>query len=217
MTKRLYSVALFITIALAIVGCSYNQNIKDSVNGYLEAIKEFRISEIEDYMSIKQEDIISEYISQNLQDDIPNPSKALDLLRTITSKIEYNIVSINTKGEKSTVVINIKTVDSKHILKESYPGISKYVSIKEGKNISEGKTYLQLNKTAFDRMTDIIMNNINDPKTPYIENKVKLHLTYNKKNGRWIVNKDKKMVDDLQNAILGDFPDVLKKLKSEKM
>lgn len=217
MTKKFYAIILFITILLTIVGCTPSQSIKDSVNGYLEAIKEFRISEIEDYMSETDKDVISEYISQNLQSDVPNPSKALDLLRTVTSKIEYNIVSINTKDDKASVIVNIKTIDSKYTLKESYSDIAKYYSVKEGSHISDGKTYIKIKKKNFDKMTDRVMDNINDPKAPYIENKVKLQLTYNKKNGRWIVDKDKKMINDLQNAILGDYPYVLKKLKREKM
>jgi len=217
MTKRLYPIVLFITIVFTIVGCSSNEIVKNTVNGYLEAIKQSRINEIEDYMSIVEEDIISEYISNSLQNDVPNPSKVLDLVRTITSKIEYSIVSANTKEENATVVVNIKTVDSKYVIKESYTSIANYISINKGLNIPEGKAYTKIKKKTFDEMTDTIMENVNDPKVPYIENKVELQLIYDKNSGRWIINNDKKTIDDLLNAILGDFPDVLEKLKSDKL
>lgn len=216
MIKKLYTVVLIIVIILSIVGCSSSQRIGDSVNGYLEAIKEFRISEVEDYMSMTQGNIINEFIPQNEKYEIINQSKGLDLLKTITSKIEYDIISINTKGKKAAVIVNIRAVDSQYALKESYSDIINYFSIQNGNNIPEGKNYIQARKMAFDKMTYTIMENINNPKSPYIENRVKLNLTYNKKSGRWTVDKDEKIMRDLLNAVSGNFPKALEKVYCEK-
>lgn len=196
--KRIISIFLIILLTFTVVGCNKN-NPEDTVESYLNAIKNGDIENLEQY-------VVEEDDDNNLElSEIDEDDKIKKAFSKAYSKLEYEVLNVETNGDKAKVETRIKAPNLGEVmsatLAEILPGVFED-AFEESFSENPEETF---DETALEKqMIDVFAKNINKNDISPVENTVKIDLV--KEDDKWLIKVD----ENLENGLTGNLIEALK-------
>lgn len=196
--KRIISIFLIILLTFTVVGCNKN-NPEDTVESYLNAIKNGDIENLEQY-------VVEEDDDNNLElSEIDEDDKIKKAFSKAYSKLEYEVLNVETNGDKAKVETRIKAPNLGEVmsatLAEILPGVFED-AFEESFSENPEETF---DETALEKqMIDVFAKNINKDDISLVENTVKIDLV--KEDDKWLIKVD----ENLENGLTGNLIEALK-------
>lgn len=196
--KRIISIFLIILLTFTVVGCNKN-NPEDTVESYLNAIKNGDVENLEQY-------VVEEDDDNNLElSEIDEDDKIKKAFSKAYSKLEYEVLNVETNGDKAKVETRIKAPNLGEVmsatLAEILPGVFED-AFEESFSENPEETF---DETALKKqMIDVFAKNINKDDISLVENTVKIDLV--KEDDKWLIKVD----ENLENGLTGNLIEALK-------
>lgn len=182
MIQKLFLKIISIMLVMAaLVGCSSAPPPSKVVENFFKALQENNYQEIGKYIE-GDTDKIGKFNNEDEE----------KLTKAITSKLKYEIVSTENKGNEATVKVKVTAPD---LLKITSKTISELMGIAFATAFSDDSQQLDMEKLT----QQYFLNSVSDPNAPMVTTEVDIKLI--KKDNAWYIQAN----DDLLNAITGNM------------
>lgn len=182
MIQKLFLKIISIMLVMAtLVGCSSAPPPSKVVENFFKALQENNYQEIGKYIE-GDTDKIGKFNNEDEE----------KLTKAITSKLKYEIVSTENKGNEATVKVKVTAPD---LLKITSKTISELMGIAFATAFSDDSQQLDMEKLT----QQYFLNSVSDPNAPMVTTEVDIKLV--KKDNAWYIQAN----DDLLNAITGNM------------
>lgn len=182
MIQKLFLKIISIMLVMAtLVGCSSTPPPSKVVENFFKALQENNYQEIGKYIE-GDTDKIGKFNNEDEE----------KLTKAITSKLKYEIVSTENKGNEATVKVKVTAPD---LLKITSKTISELMGIAFATAFSDDSQQLDMEKLT----QQYFLNSVSDPNAPMVTTEVDIKLI--KKDNAWYIQAN----DDLLNAITGNM------------
>lgn len=199
--KRIISVFMMVAVVFSLCGCSIGAKPEASVDGFLTASQQFDLKKMQSYVNPDASGSSSEAFALSeldLKDD--TEKYFFDYLKSCASKMTYQIKSSKVEGDKATVTVDFKYIDSTPFVKAVMSDIitQAFATAFSGTEVTEEQT---------DKMfLDTIKKQEAQVKDTFVEKTIDINC--NKKDGKWIVETNQDLTNVLTANLVSAFSDI---------
>lgn len=180
------SIILSLLIISSLISCS-NTSPETSVKNFFDALKKQDMTTATSYLIDGSKDISY---------DNPQQEK---IIKQIFSKLNCEIISTNTEGDKATVKAKVTSPDLVNITSKAISELLPQLMVMAFSNNSD------VEDKASELIEEYFTKSLSDPKLSLTTNEIDIKLK--KINDKWLIDAD----DKLGNAITGNIAEALEK------
>jgi hypothetical protein len=198
--KKIFNVFMAFTIIFGLCGCSLGAKPEAAVDGFLSAVQSFDLKSMQTYISTENNGTSSEsaLAEFNLKDD--SEKYFMDYLKTCASKMTYTIKSSKVNGDKATVTVDFKYIDSTPFVKAVMSDVITQV-------FATAFSGTEFTDEQADKLfTDTIKKQESQVKDTYVEKTVDINCS--KKDGKWIIETNEDLEDVITANLVSAFKDI---------
>lgn len=200
--KKNILVAICFMITFLFVGCSDPKNkvvkneeikpkVEDSLNKYLEALKNYDEKTIAEYSATKPRDF-----------DVNDDKKEEEIIKLVMGKIEYSIESVTINGDTATAKVKTKAIDFDKIIQKFVKQRLSAVT----QTISEIKNDKKDNKDKTQKKEDVNIQSLREMVTSkdcsMKEKTITVYLSA--REDKWVVDNNEDVIKSMFNVRLID-------------